>query len=47
LSYIDRGKGVRMEGKSVEKMWQSLKKGVKKCETKKEVEIRKKRTWQA
>jgi len=43
LSYTDRGEGVRMEGESVEKMWQSLKKGVKECEIKREVKIWRKR----
>jgi len=32
-----------MEGESVEKMWESLKKEVKECKTKKEIKIRKKR----
>jgi len=32
-----------MEGKSVEEMWESLKKGIKECETKREIKIRKKR----
>jgi len=32
-----------MEGESVKEIWESLKKGVKECETKREVKIRKKR----
>jgi len=32
-----------MEGESVEEMWESLKKGVKECETRREIKIRKKR----
>jgi len=40
--YRQRGVGVRIEGESVEEMWESLKKGVKECETKKEIKIRKK-----
>jgi len=31
-----------MEGESVKEIWKSLKKGVKKCETKREVKIRQK-----
>jgi len=41
--YRQRRKGVRIEGESVEEMWESLKKGVKECETKREIKIRKKR----
>jgi len=32
-----------MEGESVEEMWESLKKGIKECETRREIKIRKKR----
>jgi len=32
-----------MEGESVEEIWESLKKRVKQCETKREIKIRKKR----
>jgi len=41
--YRQRGEGVRMKGENVEEMWGSLKKGVKECETKREIKIRKKR----
>jgi len=34
---------VRVEGESVEEIWESLKKRVKECETRKEIKIRKKR----
>jgi len=42
--YRQREEGVRVEGerKSVEKIWESLKKGVKECETRREIKIRKK-----
>jgi len=40
--YRQRGEGVRMEEESVEEIWESLKKGVKECETKREIKIRKK-----
>jgi len=40
--YRQRGEGMRMEGESVEEMWESLKKGVKECETKREIKLRKK-----
>jgi len=39
----NRIKQVRMEGEGMEKIWESLKKGVKEYETKKEVKIRKRR----
>jgi len=34
---------VRLERESVEEIWESLKKGIKECETRKEIKIRKKR----
>jgi len=34
---------VRVEGESVEEIWESLKKEVKECETRKQIKIRKKR----
>jgi len=40
--YRQRGEGVRMEGESMEEIWESLKKEVKECETKREIKIRKK-----
>jgi len=40
--YRQREEGVRVEGESVEEIWESLKKGVKKCETRKQNKIRKK-----
>jgi len=33
---------MRMEGESVKEIWENLKKGVKECETKREIIIRKK-----
>jgi len=49
--YRQREEGVKMEGESMEKMWESLKKGVKECETRREIKIRKKRlgehSWDA
>jgi len=41
--YRQKEEEVRMEGESVEEMWESLKKGVKECEIRKEIKIRKKR----
>jgi len=40
--YRRREEGMRVEGESVEEIWKSLKKGVKECETRKEIKIRKK-----
>jgi len=34
---------MRIEGENVEEIWENLKNGVKECETKREVEISKKR----
>jgi len=41
--YRQREEGMRVEGESVEEIWESLKKGDKECETRKEIKIRKKR----
>jgi len=40
--YRQREEGMRVEGESVEEIWESLKKGVNECETRKEIKIRKK-----
>jgi len=41
--YRQREEEVTVEGESVEEIWESLKKEVKKCEPRKEIKIRKKR----
>jgi len=41
--YRQREEGVWVEGESVEEIWESLKNGIKECETRREIKIRKKR----